>query len=77
MMKLLQAALNGRRVRLKHDVDRFSDFIAPKDATGTVDEVTVHGVSVKMDERIEGAEHWDNCVLWHSSDEFLQDVELL
>lgn len=75
--KLLQTALKGRRVRLKHDVDRFSDFVAPKGATGTVDEVTVHGISVKMDERIEGAEHWENCILWHPDAEFWLDVELI
>jgi hypothetical protein len=69
----------GQRVRLKRDVERFSDFIALKGARGTINELTDFGYSVKMDEPIEGAQYWDNCVLWYGEErrkEFLDDVEV-
>jgi hypothetical protein len=59
----------GSRLVLKHDVDRYPHFIAPKGATGTV----VHSewgevFCVRMDEPIPGAEDWDNEVIWSVRD---------
>lgn len=54
----------GDRVRLRHDVDRYPHFIAPADGTGVVESISEDVFSVQMDEFIEGAEDWENCVWW-------------
>lgn len=60
--------LEGQRVQLKVDVDRYNHFVAPKFATGTVTEVHDSQIAVKMDLVIEGAEEWNNCVIWQDED---------
>lgn len=58
----------GARVRLAGDVARFPHFLAPAGLLGTVvrDEDGVY--AVRMDERVHGAESWDNEVLWSLRD---------
>jgi hypothetical protein len=63
----------GYRFTLRHDVDRFPDFLVRKGTTGTVTEVRNDGTVIAlMDQRIEGAEPWDNHVWWES--DFLDDT---
>lgn len=57
----------GRRVRLKHRVDRFPEFSVPAGATGMIDEVTDALVSVKLDAPIEGASDWNNCLHFYDA----------
>jgi hypothetical protein len=52
----------GKRVKLITDIVKFPHFIAKKGQTGTIVEYTEELVSVKLDETVEGAETWDNCV---------------
>lgn len=57
----------GTRVRLTRPVERYPLFTAPKGAIGTV---TVSGpdvVAMKLDELLEGAEDWNNEVIWYPS----------
>jgi hypothetical protein len=56
----------GERVELAAPVERFSDFTAEAGARGRIEELDAESflVSVKMDEEIEGAGEWDNCVVW-------------
>ncbi len=43
----------------------FPHFYLEKGEKGTVDEITNDIISIKLDNHIEGAEEWDNCVhLW-------------
>ena len=51
------------RIRLLQDVERGIDFIATKGMTGTIIEVG-RSIMAKMDDHIEGAETWDNCIIW-------------
>ena len=69
----------GDRVRLRRDVERYPHFTAPKGAVGEVSDVqcqtewsTCELVCVRMDERVPGAEDWDNEVCWQ--DEWVDDV---
>jgi hypothetical protein len=63
----------GYRFVLRHDVDRFPDFIASEGTTGTVTDVESDGtIIVLMDQHIDGAEKWDNHVWWEN--EFLNDT---
>jgi hypothetical protein len=60
----------GTRVALTRDVDRYPHFIAPNGATGTVVD---HGdpsivLAVRLDDRLAGAEDWDNEVHWLDAD---------
>lgn len=57
----------GQRVRLKHRVDRFPEFTVAGGATGTINEVTDSLVSVKMDELIDGAKDFDNCLHFYDA----------
>jgi hypothetical protein len=50
----------GNRVRLVDDQERYPHFIVPAGAYGTVVDTTDGVVSVRMDDRIEGAESWEN-----------------
>lgn len=56
----------GERVELVAPVERFSDFTAEAGARGRIEELDAESflVSVRMDEEIEGAKEWDNCVVW-------------
>jgi hypothetical protein len=73
-----QPVATGRRFRLTREVDRFPDFLAPVGLTGTVDHIEESGtVWGKMDEPLPGAEEWDNCIMWDTPGDFLQDAEVL
>lgn len=52
----------GKRVKLTTDIMKFPHFIAKKGQTGTIVEYDEELVSIKMDEYMEGAETWDNCI---------------
>lgn len=54
----------GTRVRLALDIDRFPYFTAKAGATGIVVAAEPALVAVKLDEKIVGAEDWDNEVHW-------------
>lgn len=56
----------GQRIVLIMEVDRYPYFIAPRMATGTVTEVSNRHITAKMDQLIEGAETWGNCIVWAS-----------
>lgn len=55
----------GKRVRLRHDVDRYPHFIAPKGAVGTIVTAKRDIFAVKLDETLSGAEEWANEVHWY------------
>ena len=67
----------GERYMLVNDVDRFPDFIAEGGLEGTLSDIDNGLYCLRMDKTIEGAEEWDNEVIWHSLDEFLADVRRL
>lgn len=50
------------KVRLKAAVDRFPHFLANAGLTGTLIECTDKCATIKMDEHLNGAEEWDNCI---------------
>jgi len=54
----------GDRYRLARDVDRYPHFIAPSGAAGTITQADAHGIALKLDEPLPGAEEWDNEVVW-------------
>ena len=59
----------GTRVQLRHDVERYPHFIAPKGATGVVVDIGAPEVfAVRLDEPLLGAEDWDNEVHWYDGD---------
>lgn len=64
MMETGGRPVEGTRVRLRRDVDRYPFFIAPEGATGTVVECSCDALLVKMDEHIDGCEEWDNEIMW-------------
>ncbi len=58
--------VEGTRVVLTCDVDRYPHFVAPKGATGTVMEGSDETLyAVLMDDFIAGCEEWDNAVHWY------------
>ncbi|MBI3408196.1 MAG: hypothetical protein HY040_07555 [Planctomycetes bacterium] len=64
----------GYRFKLRHNVDRFPDFIAQAGSTGTVTESKT-GLWAKMDPLISEAE--DNLIHWDNFTEFLFDTQPL
>lgn len=62
----------GTRVRTRHAIDRYPHFLAPAGALGTVTSTPSADPSgtlcVKMDEIIDGAEDWDNEIVWSVGD---------
>ena len=66
----------GKKVKLLRDIDKFPHFIAKKGSTGKIVDYNENLVSIKLDEKIEGAEHWDNCVHLYFDElvsEYLED----
>jgi hypothetical protein len=62
----------GARVRLRRDVERYPHFIARAGMVGTVTEADADsGVSVKLDEHLDGAEEWENQVKWYGVEEVI------
>jgi hypothetical protein len=56
----------GTRVEFTRPVERYPHFLVPAGATGVVtrDGTDHHLYSVKLDDRLAGAEDWDNEVIW-------------
>jgi hypothetical protein len=54
----------GTRVRLVGPVERFPHFVADEGLTGVVVRNNNDSFSVRMDQPIDGAEEWDNCIEW-------------
>lgn len=52
----------GTRVRLKYDVERFPDFIAPAGFLGTVTHMGGGSLWVRLDLPLAGAEEWENAI---------------
>lgn len=71
--------LIGKRIRLRTDVDRYPDFIVWENSTGTIVEARKGQISAKMDEKIDGAKEWDNCLIWQDQylPHFETDIEIL
>ncbi|HZZ98313.1 MAG TPA: hypothetical protein VFG51_00090 [Candidatus Saccharimonadia bacterium] len=69
----------GQQIKLSRDVERFSDFIAPKGATGIVAHVGKGIVTVKMDAPLKGCEHWDNHIIWNDDydQDFASDIQYI
>jgi hypothetical protein len=72
----------GLRVQLRQDVERFPHFIAKAGLKGTVHFANDDGtVCVRMDERLPGAEEWQNEVQWGPDGDALgradDDVEVI
>lgn len=63
-------------VRLARDVERFPDFIAKAGMTGKVVAVEPDQIVVQLDQKLAGAEPWDNCVIWRDEvlPQFVGDV---
>jgi hypothetical protein len=50
----------GDRVELTEDFERFPHFIAKKGLAGVITEVGDLFVNIRLEEKVEGMEHWDN-----------------
>lgn len=56
----------GYRFALRHDVDRFPDFVAKQGFTGTVTHIESNGmICARIDQPINGADEWGNEIWWH------------
>ena len=70
-----------QRIQLKRDVERFPHFVARRGLFGTVilNEYPFGCLVIKMDKPIEGAEEWDNCIIWNPDFEgsYSNDVKFL
>lgn len=55
----------GMRVQFTTDVDRYPHFVVAEGSTGTVTALDDEMAAVKLDEKIEGAEEWENEVQWY------------
>ncbi|MTJ93586.1 MAG: hypothetical protein F8N36_12080 [Desulfovibrio sp.] len=55
----------GARVKLRADADWWPDFQVPAGAGGTVVQADEAIISVKLDEHVDGAEGWENCIQWY------------
>ncbi len=68
-----------RKIRLVRDVERYPDFIARKGMTGEIDEISKGFISVQIDDHLEGAEAWNNRILWTGDflNDFTEDVEYI
>lgn len=66
----------GTRVVLRHDVDRYPFFIAPKGTTGIVTHAEERLITVQLDAVIRGTEDWDFEVMWQDEpvEHFWRDV---
>ena len=77
--------LIGKRIRLRREVERFPDFVVWENSTGIISEIKKDkgekywSICAKMDEPIDGAKHWGNCIIWQDQylADFEQDVEIL
>jgi hypothetical protein len=65
----------GQRIRLTKDVERFPDFIARKGMTGTFAGHRMGVSLMEMDARLEGAEHWENCIIWNEDSDYSRFIE--
>lgn len=69
----------GDRVVLARAVERYPHFLAPAGLTGEVVVAEPELVSVRMDERLPGAEAWENEIEWGEglSERAGEDLEVL
>jgi hypothetical protein len=76
----------GTRVKTKREIDRFPHFKVDAGKLGTVDYISDDELTagVKMDDIIDGAAEWDNCILWgtgvagdNAVKELLEDCEIV
>ena len=71
----------GTRVRLCRAVDRYPHFRLPAGKLGTITCSNPAVISVRMDDHVDGAEEWGNCVEWYAQDDtgddFAADVEVI
>lgn len=75
----------GDRFKVVKDVERYPYFINTTGMTGTVVEVVDHpvwgAIWLKVDQHLDGAEEWDNCIQWseqgESLSEFFEDCQPL
>lgn len=58
--------IEGERVELVRDVERYPHFIARAGSRGTVVHASPDFFSVRLDLRLDGAEPWDNEVCWYT-----------
>lgn len=58
----------GARVRLRDDVERYPHFVADAGMAGTVTTSDRDVVTVRMDDALQGAEEWDNEIVWSVDD---------
>jgi hypothetical protein len=73
-MKDSKSVAVGTRWTLKFDVCRYPSFLAAAGMIGTVIEADEGLVRLKMDEHLDGAEAWDNCIEWvREDDEYIDD----
>ncbi len=63
------------RMILTKDVERFPDFIAYKGMTGTFIGHRMGVSMLKMDAHLNGAENWDNCILWNEDSDYSRFIE--
>ncbi len=68
MSRKVNDLVEGKRYRLRHDVERFPFFIAAKGLVGTIDEINDQAVYLKLDAPLDGLEEWDNCIQWVPGD---------
>ncbi len=77
--KPLHPFVNGQRVRLRREVDRYPHFLAPVGAVGEVVNSDETAVWVRLDDPLEGAEPWGNEINWaeHDLERLVDDLEVL
>lgn len=75
----------GTKVRLSRDIERYPHFTAPEGATGQVVAYDDEIIRVKLDDKLPGAEEWDNELHWYPDmfeqkdfrDAFREDVAVV
>lgn len=71
----------GARVVLRRRIERYPHFaVDPGEGRGTVQLSGERLVSIRMDDHIDGAEEWDNCIAWTEPSELLDladDIEIV
>jgi len=58
----------GTKVTVKTTITKFDHFEVPVGTTGTVDFADKNMISIRMDQKIKGAEYWDNCVHFYQDE---------
>jgi hypothetical protein len=53
----------GTRLRCVREVERYPHFVVAEGATAVIADISEHGVCIHLDEFLEGAQEWDNCLI--------------